>query len=508
MSRSSGTAATIRPMLLCYRLTNRIRFLRLSAMGILFSVVAGPIFAQGSSPTLTGTQEIARGIEAQQQTPAFLNRDLPPIFSTSNGASILSPPVELTVGKGVPLRVALKKAVKIKKVGQPITAYTTEPVYAFDRVVVPEGSEVDGRIAELTSPSALRKTGYYLDADFSSHRSVEVEFDTLILPDGKRVSLQTKVVPGVGPVLKLETNPQGNGKMHRARSFISRQWHGAIAEVRPSAVWSHVKAFASSELPYHKQRLEAGSVFVAELEQPLDFGLATVPPAEFGAMGQLPDIDAQAIARLATGLNSATSRAGTSVEAVLTRPVFSPDKKLLLPVGTALEGTVVRSRPARRLHRNGQLHFTLNRIQLPSGGPKSIEMALEGVEVPESSHIQVDSEGQTTVASNSESRVLRTAFSAAIATSTFDSDSGHAGATATSENKPLGGASGYKVIGFAISLGARSPVLSRVLGVWGTGESIYLHFIARGQDLILPKDTPIQISFGEARPRRSPQHAD
>jgi len=500
MSRSSGATATIRPALLRHRPKKRIRFLRLAATGLLFFVVADSIFAQDSFQNPPNIEELANAIEALAPRPAVVYDDVPAMFSAENAASVLPPPVELTIEKGAPLRVVLKKAVRIKNVGRTITAYTTEPVYAFDRVVVPEGSEVDGHISKLTLPSPLKKTGYYLDADFSPHRAIEVEFDTLILPNGKRMPLQTKVLPSIGPVLKLETNPQNNGRLHRARGFISTQWHDAIAEVRPSAMWQHMKAFASSELPYHEQKLEAGSVFVVELEQPLDFGPATIPSTEFGAMGQLPQIDAPAFARLTTGLSSATSRAGTSVEAVLTRPVFSTDKKLLLlPAGTALEGTVVRSKPARRLHRNGQLHFTLNRIQLPSSGQKSVEMALEGVEVPKSSHIQVDSEGQTSIASNSESRVLRTAFSAAIATSTFDSDSGHAGANAGSENKPIGGASGYKVIGFAISLGARSPILSRVLGVGGAGESVYLHFIARGQDLVLSKDTPIQISFGEAR---------
>lgn len=484
---------------------SRPHFSRLTATAILLFVANGPIFAQESLGTSQSIQELTKTIEAQPTL--FLSRDLPPIFSTRN-APPLSPPVELTVGKGEPIRVVLKKAVRVKKVGQPITAYTTDAVYAFDRVVVPAGSEVDGHIVKLTPASGLKKTGYYLNADFSSHRAVEVEFDTLILPSGKRISLQTRILPSVGPILKLETNPQDNGKVHRARGFISQQWHGAIAEVRPSALWRYAKAFASSELPYHKQKLETGAVFVAELEQPLDFGPATIPSAELGAMGQLPEINAQAFARLATGLNSATSRAGTSVEAVLTRPVFSTDKKLLLPVGTALEGTVVRAKPARRLHRNGQLHFTLNRIQLPSSAPQSVEMALEGVEVSKASHIQIDSEGQTSVASNGESRVLRTAFSAAVANSTFDSDSGHAGATASSENRPLGGLSGYKVIGFALSIGARSPILSRALGLFGTGESVYLHFITRGQDLALPKDTPIQISFGEERDGRRPKHAN
>lgn len=420
----------------------------------------------------------------------------------------LAPSVELIMAKGVPIRVILKKSIAVKTLGQPVYAYTIDPIYVFDRVTVPPGSEVDGHITELVSPSGLKKAAFYLNADFSAHRSVQVHFDTLVLPDRVRMPIRTNVIPDIGTVVKLETNPQNNGAADRARGLIRRQWHLAIAEVKPSALWQHAKGLLRSEWPYHKEKLAAGTVFVAELEQPLDFGPTILPAAEFGAMGQLPAAQSEAFARLTTPLDSATSRVGAPVDAVLTRPVFSADKKLLLPVGTELEGAVVRARPARRLHRNGQLHFKLTRVQLPSRSSQPIEMALEGMEVPKSSHIQLDSEGGTTVPGNTESRVLSTAFSAAIAVSTLDTDSGHPGATSSSENHPLGGVSGYKLIGLGLSFAARSPTLSQVLGFWGTGQSVYVHFIARGQDLVLPKNTPMQITFGERRSHAGGHAAD
>jgi hypothetical protein len=448
---------------------------------------------------------------SQQNSPALKRRapaqtaekDVPggdsDLAFLPDSTPIVPPPLQLVVDAGVPLRVILRKSVPVKKIGQPIQAFTTEPIYSFDRVVIPKDTEVDGHIIELLSPSKMKRTAAYLNADFSPHRVLQVEFDALILKDGTRMPLRTTVVPDVGPVIRLETNPQKNGAVHRARGLLSQQWHLAIEQIKPAAVWQHAKQFAWNEWPYHKQKIAAGTVFDAELEQPLEFGSVAIAAEEMGAMGQLPAVNNEAYARLATPLSSATAHLGTPVSAILTRPVFSPDKKLLLPVGTELQGMVVHAQPARRMHRNGQLHFTLQRVQLPLSTPQPVEMALEGIEVAKSSHIKLDSEGDTSVAGDKESRVLRTALSVAIATSTVRTDEDHG--TVDQGGDPgktsVAGASGYKLIGFALGVGLQSRAFGQVMGFVGAGESVYFHFITRGNNLVLPKDTPIEISFGQ-----------
>ena len=57
--------------------------------------------------------------------------------------------VALTVAKGSPLQVALDQEVRVKKVGQLVHARIVEPVYAFDRIVVPVGSEIVGEITNI-----------------------------------------------------------------------------------------------------------------------------------------------------------------------------------------------------------------------------------------------------------------------------------------------------------------------------------------------------------------------
>lgn len=72
----------------------------------------------------------------------------------------VKPPVTipLVVVAGTPLKVVLDKEVRLQKVGQPVHGKTTEPLYAFDKLLVPAGSEVTGRIAEIDSVSAKKRT--------------------------------------------------------------------------------------------------------------------------------------------------------------------------------------------------------------------------------------------------------------------------------------------------------------------------------------------------------------
>jgi hypothetical protein len=57
--------------------------------------------------------------------------------------------------------------VRIRKMGQPVHGKVIEPVYAFDKLVVPAGSEVNGKIAQIEAVSKKKLTVAALNADFS-----------------------------------------------------------------------------------------------------------------------------------------------------------------------------------------------------------------------------------------------------------------------------------------------------------------------------------------------------
>src|ERR1700704_5603975 len=111
--------------------------------------------------------------------------------------------IALTVPRDTPLQIVLDKEVRIKKAGQLIHGRIVQPVYAFDKLVVPVGTEVNGRITKVAPISRKNRVLGILNADFSPARKVEVEFDELVLAPGRHIPFRAVVTPGSGQVMRL-----------------------------------------------------------------------------------------------------------------------------------------------------------------------------------------------------------------------------------------------------------------------------------------------------------------
>jgi len=183
------------------------------------------------------------------------------------------------------------------------------------------------------------------------------------------------------------------------------------------------------------------------------------------------------------------------VEAVVTRPVFSTDHGLLVPEGTRLLGDVVKAQPARRLHRNGKLLFVFRQIKLPAGNTQGIQGYLEGVEADFNAHLALDSEGATRVSSPT-TRFIYPAIAAAVAGLSFHQDYNAQGVP----DQDIGGRAESGAVGFGLigtllaQVGPRA--LASSIAIVGAGFGVYSTFIARGQDVALPVNTPVNISLG------------
>jgi hypothetical protein len=421
--------------------------------------------------------------------------------------------VDLTVPQGTPLQVALTKETRVKKLGQPIEGRIVEPVYSFDKIVIPVGTEVDGQIIKLKSPSAGRRTTAALDADFTPARKTEIEFDELILPDGKRFAVHTVVTPGSGQPIQFvsaasDANPKNGVKSEAAartaaaKQQAKQEWDSAMKQVKDPGKLRRIERYAVAQLPVHPQYLPEGVVYFAELQQPLKFGSEPLTPALASSIGApLPD-GSVVHARLITPLSSANTQKGAEVEAMVSQPLFD-DGRLILPQGSLLKGSVVQVQPARHLSRNGQLRMAFHELSLPSGVEQKVEATLAGVEAGKSSNLKLDSEGGAQ-ATTSKSRYLATAVSLSLAAVSFagDSDAGAGGnsAAGNTSNRVAGGAGGYKLIGIALGLAVHSQPFGAAMGAYGGGMSIYTHFIARGHDVVFPKNTAMEIGIGTRRP--------
>ena len=196
------------------------------------------------------------------------------------------PPVNiaLDVPAGTPLRVVLDKEVRVRKAGQPIRAKIAEPVYAYDKLVVPAGSEVSGSVTRLAGVSASRRIIAALDANFSPTRDVGITFDHLRLPDGRTIPLRTQVSPGSQGVLqfaiaadvkneakirkKNAVHEMASTKVSEKKQEISQEWNAAKQQIAAPGKLHRVKRIVIAELPFHPQYLDAGTRFNAELLDP------------------------------------------------------------------------------------------------------------------------------------------------------------------------------------------------------------------------------------------------
>ena len=420
----------------------------------------------------------------------------------------------LTVPAGTPLKVDLDQEVRVQKVGQPVHGKTVEPVYAFDKLVVPAGTEVVGKISAIDRVPKTRRTVAAMNGDFSPSRQVHIDFSELVMADGRHVPLQTDVSPGSGGVLqfvpagekeKLGKEDQAKNavseKITEAKTEVKRQWDAAKKQLREPGKMHRVERYAILQLPYHPQYMDSGTSFNADLRRPLDFGSEPLTPAVLEHIGMLPASVSMVHAVLITPLGSANSKQGDPVEAVITQPLVASDH-LFLPEGSRLKGSVLQVRPARRLGRNGQLRIVFHQVVPPSGFEENVEASLEGVDIAKGEHLQLDSEGGARVTAP-KTRYLETAIAVILASSSIGDGHGHdtdgdfrrsgggyAGSGAAN------GASGFRFVGTIVGAFAHSRVVSSGFGFYGAAMSVYSHFLARGRDVVYPKDMSMMIGLG------------
>lgn len=423
----------------------------------------------------------------------------------------VSDSIPLTVPAGTPLKVALDQEVRIQKVGQPVHGKVVEPVYCFDKIVVPAGSEVTGKIASIDGVSKVQRTEAAMNANFSPYRQPHVEFDELVLADGRHLALQTTVSPASQGVLQFvpanakentgaaaEAKHSASRKIAEARQEARRQWDAAMQQLHEPGKMHRLKRLGVAQLPYHPQYMDAGTSFNADLKTPLDFGTEPLRPEQLSAIGNPPPSGSVVHALLVTPLDSATAKKGEPVEAVISQPLVVSNQ-LFLPEGSHIKGSVLQVRPARRLNRNGQLRVVFHQVVPPDGIEQKIEASLEGVEVAKGEHLSLDAEGGAQV-TTPRTRYLTTAIAVALASSSMSPDRDarfHGGSGAGDPGAgAANGASGFGLLGTIVGVVARSRVVASGFGIYGAAMSVYAHFLARGRDVVYPKDMSMVIGLG------------
>jgi hypothetical protein len=438
-------------------------------------------------------------------------------------------PVHLRVEAGTPLRLYITHRAWYRR-NETIDARFAEPVWAFDRIVIPAGTAVHGQVITLDPVPGMVRARAIVGGDFTPLKRAEVSFSSLSLADGRTLQLDTQSSQGLStiyvppsakkPKKKQKTKP---GNPNRVRQFLKQQAQsqmnsrsrGFFDLIRGPNKREWVENFLLEKLPYHPQWYRAGTRFDAVLNQPLDFGDIVIRSEDLQALGSYPPPDSVVQMRILSNLSSSDARVGESMNGVLSEPLLSADHKLVLPQGTRLNGKITLARPARMFHRGGQLRFAIENLELPTlpaeqnaqlaavstPGPKPVQAQLTAVEADPGA-VKVDREG-TAKATESKTRLLRPAIAALVATKSLDNDTGKQAASgsagANTSGRALGGFSGFGLLGIAAARGPRE--IGAGLGFYGLGWSVYSNLISRGREVTFERNTAMAIRFG-APPRK------
>ena len=439
--------------------------------------------------------------------PAEQNTEQSPKDAAPEPAEALPLTLPLTVPSGTPIKVALDSEVRIREVGQPIHGKTTEPVYAFDKLLIPVGTPVNGKVSAIDAVPKGIRTLQAMNANFSPRRAVHVQFDELVMSDGRRVTMQTVASPAPDGVLRFvpanekarKTNKVQDAaekKVSATRQQIRQKWADLQKQIHEPGKMHKLKRLAIAQLPLHPQYIDLGTSFNADLEQPLDFGTESVNPEALINVGAPPPSGSVVHARLLTPLNSSTSRKGDPVEALITEPLVASDH-LILPEGSVIRGSVMQVQPARRLARNGQLRILFHEVAPPNGVQQKVVTSLEGVAVSKGEHLKLDAEGGAQV-TTPRTRYLTTGIQVMLAAASAHPDEDrdlHGGGGGDVGGGAANGASGFRFVGMIVGAFAQSRVVATGFGAYGAASSIYYHFLARGRDVVYPKDMAMVIGL-------------
>ena len=394
--------------------------------------------------------------------------------------------VHLVVDKGVPLQIVLTEKVHFK-LNEAVRGRIVEPIYAFDREVIPSGTEVLGKVTGLHSVGKWKRVSSMLGGDFTPLRDPEITFDTLVLADGKEIPIQTAVVSRGNLLVRFskgQTRTFTAGVRQPAKELV----HGML--------WGL--------LPYHPQFTPTGTTYKATLVEPLEFGNLLLGTKTLNRIGSEPAAGSVIYARLITPLDSKATKRGASVQAVLTYPLYSAEHALIFPAGSRLEGEVAEVRAAGFLKHGGELGVQFTRIEPPISIMSSISQArdiqgrLVGVEVPfDVNQLHISTDGIAQIG-RSNQRFLAPAFAlTGAAPMLFSAGSAGFGAafaetySSSMFSRMFGGSTG---LGLPAGItGLMVPPVGVALGAYGLAYAVYANILGRGKNISLPIGSSIEV---------------
>ncbi len=415
-------------------------------------------------------------------------------------------PGPVVLPAGTPLVASVPDHLPMR-VGAPVDAQLLYPVYAENKLVLPQQTHLVGSVIDLR-PDPSRRIRARLGGDFTPFHIPVVRFTELVLPDGARIPITTETSTDGAPIFRAVAPPAAKG------GFFRQQFDLGLAVARsdvalftePGKV-DRLTQFVYNRLPYHPERIEKATAWTTEATAPISLPAQPPTPAsppvpapakpkrhfwEESAPVETPPDNAPGRwtihAYLDQPLSSETSKTGQPIKATVASPIFDPDGNVAIPQGATLIGTIAKAQPARRFGRTGTLSFNFRQLTLPGGDPQNVETTLTGAD--SARDLALNSEGQ--VKSKPQDKISLPIILAIIASRPLDR--GENGASDHQAGKSAAsGAAGLGLVGTIIGLSGISPNAASGIGYYGTALAAYDRWIARGKKVVFPRDTRIVV---------------
>ena len=410
----------------------------------------------------------------------------------------------IEIPSGSPLSVELLRHAPMRA-GESIEGRLLYPVFIENRIAIPAGSILHGRVIRL-DPDRSRRIHSLLRGDFTPFHIPVVQFDHVVVEDGPPQAIVCDSVKDGMVILRLSAPP-----VQKKGSFIGRQWSEAKRKVIETAALftapgrgDRLVQFVYGQLPYHPQRIETGTTWTVELAQPIRLQLTEDPSAGSAdpplagtkdpVTGQPPDLSKrppkqvagwQLRAYLQRTISSAKDKPGDSFEAYVAEPVFNSDHALVVPEGSLLVGEITQAKPARSFGRQGKLRFHFKELRFPTGFFQPVEGSLAGADSNKSANLKIDPEGG--IEPQAQNRVVAPLILTFLAWRAFDTDENQTFNHAVASN-------GFGIVGRVVGIIASSRNVAAGLGFYGVALSVYDLWLARGHNVVFAKETRIEIT--------------
>ena len=197
------------------------------------------------------------------------------LFATVGSAQSL--PAADAVPVGVPLRIRITRTAHLH-IGSRVIGVLTEPVYLHDHLVLPQNTIVRGTLTAYAPVDRKLRAQALLNGDVTPLHDPVVDFNRLELPgSSQQIAFSSRGLMRDTQLVRFVARKKRPTYVQQGEDMVRAQIKSVHDTFLTPGRKDRALRLLYSQLPYHPQRIWAGTGFIAELNAPL--GVPSSQPA-------------------------------------------------------------------------------------------------------------------------------------------------------------------------------------------------------------------------------------